>query len=279
MAKTDALSILQSDRDTADKLAESYAELMDMIQKAALSPQLKNTNISGDPQTGSIVARRLMTSTSKTYGTARDATEGDKVADNGVTINVDTDKEIVEEVELKDIELYGIDGLIGKRQANHQKAFIRDIDTAFFAEAVAEGTEYNFVSGDIEDKMEEIIQEVETTSNDNVDGVDRDMIVLSVKPRVYGLLRNYVDTLPNPLGGGVDARSFHDVRVYSNTRQTKDVVCMAMGSVGQLVKVSPYRLDNVPLSDAAAITLFYYYGTKAVMADLIQYADLNQLSA
>ena len=277
MAKTDALNIFQTDESTKDKLTESYAELMDMIQQEALSTQLKNTNLSGDPESGSIVCRRLKTSSSETYGTARTAGEGDQINDNGVTINVDTNKEIVEELELKDIELYGIDGILGKRQANHVKAFTRDIDSAFFTEAEAEGSEVTLGTSDIEDQLEELIQEVETTQNDNVDGVDRDMLVLTVKPSVYGALRNYVDTLPNPMGGGVDARFFHDVRVYPNLRQTKDAICMAVGSVGQLVKVSPYKLDNIPLSDAVAVTLFYYYGTKAVMPDLIQYADTGSI--
>ncbi len=279
MSKQDALNVFLTDGTTEDKLMEGYAELVDMIQKTALSFQLRNTNISGDPQTGSIVCRRLETSESKAYGTARAAHEGDLIKNNGVTINVDTNKEIVEEVEFKDIELYGIDGLVSKRQANHQKRWTRDLDNAFFAEAVSEGNEHTFVESDIEDKMEEIIQRIETRQNDNVDGVERDMIVLTVKPRVYGLLRNYVDTLPNPLGGGVNPATFHDVRVFSNHRQTKDVICMAEGSIGQLVKSSPYRLDNVQLSDALAISLFYYYGTKAVMPDLIEYADLVQLSA
>lgn len=275
MSKTDALSVLLSDKETKDKLTESYAELMDMIQQGALSIQLKNTNLSGDPQSGSVVCRRLMTSTSRTYGTARDAGTGDAVANNGVTINVDTNKEIVEEVEFKDIQLYGIDGFLTKRQLNHSKAFIRDLDNDFFTQAVAGGTEHNMTATDIEKQIEEIITAVETTQNDNVDGVDRDMLVVTVKPAVYGALRNKIDTLPNPAEGGVVPNYFHDVRIYPNLRQSKDVICMANGSVGQLVKVSPYKLDNVPLSDAMAITLFYYYGTKAVMEDLIKWSDLE----
>ena len=279
MAKTDALSIFLSDRSTEDTLIEKYAELVDMIQQGALSTRLKNANLSGDPDSGSVVCRRLMTSISRDYGTARTAGEGDGIANNGVTINIDTDKEIVEEVQFKDVQMYGIDGLLSKRQANHAKAFIRDLDNAFFTEAVAAGSEHTFTATDIEDRIEEIIQAVETTQNDNVDGVDRDMLALTVKPSVYGELRNYIDTLPNPAGGGVIPSYFHDVLVFPNLRQTKDVICMAQGSVGQLVKVSPYKLDNIPLSDALAITLFYYYGTKGVMGDLIQYGDFSEVSA
>ena len=92
MAKENALSILLADGKTADTLKESYAELVDMIQKSAISAQIKNTNLSGNPESGSVEARRLMTAESQTYGTARTNGAGDKVKNNGVTINLDQHK-------------------------------------------------------------------------------------------------------------------------------------------------------------------------------------------
>ena len=155
MAKEDALSIFLSNGETLDKLTESYAELVDMIQKGAISSQIKNTNLSGDPASGSVEVKRLMTSASQAYGTARTAGAGDKVKNNGVTINLDQDKEIVEEVEWKDIQFYGIDGIIAKRQANHQNAMIRELDRAFFAEAESAGSEETITSTTIEDQRSE----------------------------------------------------------------------------------------------------------------------------
>lgn len=279
MAKQDALSILLSNGVTADKLIESYSELVDMIQKGAISSQIKNTNLSGDPESGSVEVRRLMTAASQAYGTARAATAGDAVKNNGVTINLDQDKEIVEEVEWKDIQFYGVDGILAKRSRNHQLAMIRELDTAFFTEAVSAGTEETITSTTIEDQIEELIQSVETVSNDNVDGVDRDMLVVTVSPAVYGQLRNYIDSLPNPVDGGVDVKKFHDVRIFSNTRQTVDAICMAVGAIAQPVVAQPYEVDRIPLSNALAIELFYHYGTQAVMADLIKYATLSAVSA
>jgi len=279
MAKQDAINIFLSDGTTEDKLTESYAELIDMVQKGAISSQIKNVNLSGDPESGSVEVRRLETSASKAYGTARTASEGDAIGNNGVTINLSNDKEIVEEVEWKDIQLYGIDGILSKRAVNHQLAMIRELDTAFFTEAEADGSEETISSSDIEDRVEELIQSVETTANDNVDGVDRDMIVLTLKPDVYGELRNYIDTLPNPVDGGVDVKKFHDVRVFSNNRQTKDAICMVVGSVAQPVVAQPYAVDRIPLSNAMAVELFYSYGTQAVMADLIKYATFSEASA
>ena len=273
MAKEDALSILLADGTTADKLKESYAELVDMIQKSAISAQIKNTNLSGNPESGSVEARRLMTAESQTYGTARTNGAGDKVKNNGVTINLDQDKEIVEEVEWKDIQFYGIDGIIAKRQANHQNAMIRELDRAFFTEAESAGSEETITSTTIEDQLEELIQSVETVSNDNVDGVDREMLVLTVTPAVYGEIRNYLDKVTNL--NGQDYNVFHGVRVFSNVRQTEDAICMAVGAIAQPVVAQPYVVEPIPLSNAVAIELFYHYGTKAVMPDLIKYASLS----
>jgi hypothetical protein len=279
MAKQDALSIFLSDGTTEDTLRESYAEIVDMIQKSAISSQIKNVNLSGDPESGSVEVRRLMTAASQAYGTARTAGAGDEVSNNGVTINLDQDKEIVEEVEWKDIQFYGIGDILSKRRLNHQLAMVRELDTAFFTEAEAEGSEETITSSTIEDQIEELIQSVETVSNDNVDGVDRDMLVLSVTPQVYGELRNYIDSLPNPLNGGVDHKVFHDVKIFSNTRQTKDAICMAIGAVAQPVVAQPYEVERIPLSNSIAIELYYSYGTQAVMSDLIKYASLSAVSA
>ncbi len=279
MAKEDALNIFLSNGSTLDTLMESYAEVVDMVQKSSISSQLKNVNISGDPQGGSVEVRRLLTAVSQAYGTARTAGEGDAILNGGVTVNLDIDKEIVEEIEWKDIELYGISDLLNKRAKNHQMAMIRELDTAFFTEAVSAGSEETITTSTIEDQIEELIQSVETTSNNNVDGVDRDMIAVSVTPAVYGQLRNYIDSLPNPVNGGVDVKRFHDVQIFSNTRQSVDAVAMVIGAVAQPVIANVYKMERIPLSNAIAVELFYSYGTAAVMPDLIKYATLSSVSA
>lgn len=276
MAKEDALSILLADGSTADKLKESYSELVDMVQKGAISTQIKNTNLSGNPEAGSVEVRRLMTAESQAYGTARTAGKGDKVKNNGVVVNLDQDKEIIEEVEWKDIQFYGIDGIIAKRQVNHLNAMVRELDRAFFTEAESAGSAETISSTAIEDVIEELIQSVETVENDNVDGVDREMLVLTLKPHIYGKLLNRLDVVTNPNGQSYNA--FHGVRVFSNTRQTKDAICMAIGAIAQPVVSQPYVVEPIPLSNAVAIELFYHYGTKAVMPDLIKYADMSTFS-
>ncbi len=279
MAREDTLSILKSDLKTKEKLIETYKEVVDMIQKGALSMQFKNTNLSGDPEAGSVEVSRLLTSSSKAYGTARAAGTGDAVADNKVTINLDQDKEIVEELEYKDVKFYGIPNIMDKRKRNHWMAMTRELDTAFFAVAESEGASHSVTGSTIVDKLESLILSIETVTNNNVNGVDRDLIYVTVTPQVYAELRNKIDTLPNPNEGGVDARYFHDVRIFSNSRQTQDAICMAYGAIGQPVVSEPYEIDRIPLSNAFSVELYYHYGTKAVMSDLIKYADFSTVSA
>ena len=125
----------------------------------------------------------------------------------------------------------------------------------------------------IVEKLEALIQSVETTVNDWVDGVDRDMLVLTVTPKVYGDLANYIDSVPNSLNG-LNDEFFHKVKIFSNHRQTKDAICMLDGAVGQLVTTDEYDAEKIPLSNDIALELFFSKGTKAVTPDLIKYADI-----
>lgn len=275
MARQDALSIYISD-EAKDKLAETYGEVIESVQKGAVSEQIKNKNYSGDPTTGSVEIDRFANANIKDKGTARTNAKGDKLKDNGkVTINVDTDKEIVEEIAKKDIKLFGITGMAEKRKNNHIKKLQAYLDTEFFACAVSEGTNVaGLTSGTIVEKLEALIQSVETTQNDWVDGVDRDMLVLTVTPKIYGELANYIDSVPNSLTN-LNDEYFHKVRIYSNHRQTKDAICMIDGAIGQLVTTDQYDAEKIPLSNDIALELFFSKGTKAVMPDLIKYANFS----
>jgi len=277
MARQDALSIY-IDNSTADKLAETYGEVIEAVQKGAISEQIKNKNYSGDPTTGSVEIDRFKNATINDLGTARTGGKGDGLKNTGkVTIKVDTDKEIVEEIAKKDIKLYGIDGMAEKRKDNHIKRMIAYLDTQFFACAVSEGTSTTLTGSNIAEKLEDMIQKVETTTNDWVDGVDRDLLVLTVKPSVYGALLNYIDSVPNSLTG-LKEDYFHGVRIYSNHRQSKDVICMIDGAIGQLVTTDEYNAEKIPLSNDIALELFFSKGTKAVMPDLIKYANVTNAS-
>lgn len=274
MARQNALDIFVSDEEK-DQLAETYAEVIESVQKGAISEQIKNKNYSGDPSTGSVEISRFANATVNDQGTARTNGKGDKLSNKGkVTINVDTDKEIVEEFNRKDLKLHGVTGIAEKRKTNHIKRMIAYLDSQFFAKAEEEGTALTIPAEitALAEKLEALIQSVETTVNDFVDGVDRDMLVMTVTPAVYGKLANYIDSVPNSING-VNDEIFHKVRIFSNHRQTKDAICMIDGAVGQLVTTDEYDVEKIPLSNNYGLELFFSKGTKAVMPDLIKYVE------
>ncbi len=276
MARQDALNIYINATDK-DKLAEVYGDVIESIQTNAISEQIKNKNYSGDATSGSVEISRFNNATVNDLGTARTNGNGDKLIDGGkVTINVDTDKEIVEELAQKDIKLYGIVGMAEKRKANHIKRMSAYLDTQFFAEAVAEGTAVTVPASctTVEEILEDLVQDVETTQNNYVDGVDRDMLVLTVKPNVYGAIRNYIDHVTT---NGVTETMFHGVKLFSNHRQTADAICMLDGAIGQLVVTDEYDAEKIPLSNNVALELFFSKGTKAVTPDLIKYVSAVSL--
>ena len=277
MARTDALSI-NVDATTADKLAEIQGFVIETIQKNAVSEKMKNTEYSGDPTTGSVEIDRFKNAQVDDYGTARAAGAGKKILNTGkVTININEDKEIVEEIAKKDVKLYGIASIMDKRKKNQALRMIADLDTSFFAQMVTDGTEITGLTTatPLVDNLESIIQSIETAQNDWVDGVDREMIEISVKPAIYGKLLNYIDSVPNPISG-LKEDVFHGVKIYSNHRQTKDIICAIHGAVGQPVTVDDYEPEKIQLSNNYDCSLFYSRGTKAVMPDLIRYADIAE---
>lgn len=274
MAKIDARSILINDTDK-DKLAETYAGVIEAIQKEAVSEQIKNKNYSGEPESGTVEIDRFKNAQIDDLGTARTSQKGKLIKNTGkVTVSVDTDKEIVEEISKKDIKLYGIPGMAERRKQNHIKKMAAYLDKEFFAKAEAEGTAITIPSTitGLDDKLELLIQSIETTVNDWVDGVDRDMIVMSVTPKIYGALKNFINKTTNSLTG-FDENYFNHVRIYSNHRQTKDAICMIDGALAQLVTTDQYDVEKIPLSNDFALELFFSKGTKAVMPDLVKFVE------
>lgn len=282
MAYTAALSIFKSNGTDEDELRIAYNSFIDQIQKRANYTLLNNTAMSGDPQSGSVIVRRLMTSTVRPYGTARGNYGGDKISNNGTIINLSNREEIVEEIEQWDIDQYGLPGIIERRGQNLALAIARTLDTAFFTEAVTEGSEETITSSAIEDKVEELIVSLETLQNSNVDGVDREMMVLCLKPAVYGEMLTYVDGLANPSNGGVQLPTYHGVRVLSNFRQSKDAIIMTDGMAGAValpVAIKDFRVKEETYSLSQVMAIYFYYGVQAVAPDLIRYADFTEVSA
>ena len=277
MARLDALSI-ELTTSGKDKLAEEYGKVIENLQHITLASRLKNTDLSGDPTSGTVEAKRFANKVGKAYGTARGNGYADKIKVAPVVVALNDNTEYLEEVENKDLKTYGVAGLIERRTRNHQDALAVELDTKFFAEAVAEGTSFTATAGaTIEDEIEEAIQTIETTKNDFVNGVPRNLIEVVMSPAYYGKLRNKINSISNSNNLGVvpnyEEGRFNNVNVYSNVFLPEGInyLVMVKGAVAQPVMTSIYDPKAIELSDAIGFGLFAYKGTKAVTPDLIIY--------
>lgn len=259
-------------------LAEAYDGVLENVQKATISGQIKNQDLSGDPTAGTVEAKRFANAKSNAYGTARGKGKGELVKGKPVTIPIDTDREFIEEVEQKDTSLLGVDGLITRRSANHAMQMANELDRAFFAECVTSGTQFtpSTEATAIQDIIEEAIVTLETLKNDYINGIPRNMLSVEVTPAVYSKMRKYLDENVNNANVNTAAEeftTFHGVRFMSTINMPENVkfIVQVDGSVAQPVRSKEYTAEKIPMSEAYAIELFFYYGTKAVTPETILY--------
>jgi hypothetical protein len=276
MAKIQSLSVLvDASPETKEYLAEKYAGVIETVQKMTTSGRIKNTDLSGDPTAGTVVAKRFVNATSQAYGTARTAGKGNSIKDKDVTVPIDQDKEFVEEIEEKDVKLLGVDGLITKRSRNHALRMAAELDEKFYLQAQTEGSAFTPAEGvtAIQDIVESSIVTLETLKNNYIDGLDRSMLSVVMSAETYSKMRSYLDTITNTNVDTTDEEFFayHGVKVFSSTRLPQGVnfITMMDGSIAQPVMSHPYNAEKIPLSDAVALELFFYYGTKAVTPETI----------
>ncbi|MEG1862973.1 MAG: hypothetical protein RR198_05135 [Oscillospiraceae bacterium] len=275
MAKTNAISLLAG-TSTPATLAEIYGLVIENVRKVSLSQGRKSRSYTGNPATGSVEYKRFANSSSKAYGTARTAGKGDKVTAPPTTVNLSTHKEIVEEIAKFDLETFGVNTIMQRRADNHVQSMVTELDRAFFTAAVSAATAYTPASGvtAIEDILESMIQQIETTKNDYIDGVDRNLIEVDLSTAYYGKLRKYLDAQSNP---NVDTAAeefgmWHGVKIYSNTRLPSgtNILVSVQESVAQPCVVDQYSdPEKIQLSNDYAVSLFYDYGTAALTPDLI----------
>lgn len=275
MARIQSLAILL-EQTGKDYLSELYGKVIENVEKGLISGPMKNRDLSGDPQSGTVEAKRFVNASAKAYGTARAAGKGDNIKARPVTVPINTDREIVEELENKDITLYGVDGVLERRSRNHILRMDAELDTAFFACAntAATGVTIPASMTDIDEILEKVIQECETTQNNFVDGVPRSMMNLVLSPAYYGKVRNQLDKQTNNANVDTAAEEFytwHGVRTQSCVHLPTgcDLLLMVDGAVAQPVMANPYTAEKIPLSEAFAVSIFFHYGTVAVMPDLI----------
>ena len=278
MARIETLAILASNTGN-DYLAEKYGVVIDNISNGTISSQLKNKDLSGDPSTGSVEAKRFCNSKANPYGTARAGGKGDKLKAKPVTVAIDTNEEIIEEVEEKDVSLYGVEGLVSRRVSNHEMVMKKSLEKSFFACAAAHCEVFTTKETAIEKIVEAAVQQVENTKNEYVDGVPREYISVTLNTTAYGELAEYFDKVQNPGDYNTatgKVRVFHNVKCYSSTDLPAGVkfIVMVDGAVAQPVKANVCNAAKIPFSDAYGFGVFYYHGEKSVMPELtLTYTD------
>lgn len=275
MARTSAISLIKTGTTKAE-LAEISGLVIENIQADTLANGLKSQAYTGDPATGSVEFKRFKNSASQNYGTARTAGKGSAIVVPPTTVNLSTHKEIVEECAKFDIDTFGVGNIMARRADNHVMTVAAELDTAFFGAAVTAGTTYTPAEGATAvQTLEGLIQAVETTSNDYVRGVPRNLIVVVCNPAFYGQIRTALDALP---ASNVDTAAeafalFHGVRIYSSVfvPSGTDAIAMIQGAIALPVVVYPYKdPEKIPLSNDFAVELFFDYGVQALTADLIR---------
>ena len=270
-----SLNVLINGTSTKDDLAVVLDGVLENIQVSAISEAIKNKNGSGSPQSGAVEYKRLANATLADKGTARQAGKGSQLKAETISVLIDTDKEIVEEVTTKDLKLYGVAGMAQKRADNQSKRIAAFLDKTFFDVAVKAGTK--FTRGSLTDPKEIVdtmIVQAKNTSSDFIDGIDAEDLVLVLDGSYRKALKNDLDSLPNgtrPENGRIGV--YDSVEVFESNRLPENVhaIVMIRGAVAQPYFVSEYDFEKIPLDDNYAIENFLYCGTKALMKETIIY--------
>ena len=227
MARTDAKSLWQGDGSIANKLVELYGSMLSVATDALVSGRIKNRTYSPEQaQFGSVEAYRMQASVVQDEGTARTAGAGNKVIYDPVTVNLDTNREIVEEFKKAEIQRSPVTNLIELKRAGHAESISNELDTAFFAEAVSAGNAVDVSAvTDIQDKVATVIRALGAVRNDWIKNpVARSAMRICITSEYFDALEDYINTLPNPSNGGVGSDVFKSVPVLVNDNQTKDLI-------------------------------------------------------
>lgn len=280
MAK--ALSIVGVDGATQENLRNKIVGVFENLAKATVSGKLKSKNF--EEKAGSFEYKRFANATSQAYGTARGAGAGNKVKAPAVIVNLDQDKEIVEEVNAFDGASFteeDLDAFLKRRQVAIEQTIGRDLDRAFFAAAKTGGTKGADVSkaSNIRKQIGGIIVSLETTSNDYVDGVEREQMALVCSPALFQEIKEELNDCYNFAGTTADEvfKGLDGVAAFSSNRLPSgvDYVLMTMDAIAQPVMLSGTDIEKIPLSNEYAVEAFYRYGAKVLAQELVIYGGLT----
>jgi post-segregation antitoxin (ccd killing protein) len=273
----DSVSVFDSTGVTRDEQLLVYGKIQGTIAAKTVFRDLVNTNYVNEPTKGGTVkVDRLVKATSQAYGTARSSGSGDDLQNNYATISVDVLREIAEEMRASDTKLWreqGAEAVLRARASDYATSMGVELEKAYFEklQLTAQANGLVDLSGetDLQDQLTLLIETLEETVNDNVEGVDRSMMVLTLAPAHFDALEKVLTTMQNPITGRTDERYFRQVAVRSALRQGYDAIIQVVGSLAQPVVMDDFRIDKPQLSNDYYSYISYYYGTGAVMPDLV----------
>lgn len=280
MAQTQALSIYQGAEAKA-YLRNVIVGIFENIGKDTLAGRFKSTNANLAEAAGSYEFKRFANATSQAYGTARTAGKGGKIVAPPVIVNLDNDKEIVEELNLFDGQSFTqetFEAFVTRRKNAIALAVQRELDRAFFAAAKTGGTNANVaidLDGDIVKQLESVILKLEETKNEFVDGVDRELMALVVSPKLYSGLKTELNDVYN-FSGTVEEGTFkgiNGVATFSSNRLPDgvDYVLLTMDSIAQPVIMTGVDVEKIQLSNDYAVETFFRFGSKVLASELVLY--------
>ena len=268
-----SLSIELLGSEAKDKLAEEYGKLIDNISTETVAGKYSNKDLSGDPTSGSVEAKRFANVQAKPYGTARSGGAGQKSKAQNVVVPINDDVEYIEEVEEKDLQMYGVKGLIERRTANHGMVMEIDNDTKFFQAMADEGTAFTSTETAMNKIVSKAISTMRKTKNNFVNGVPLQLIKIAFSEDAYNEMRDYLDTtaksnIDTSIG---EIGKFHGVEVFStvNLPDGYDFIVFVDGAVAQPKHPVIYNPAQIGLSKAIGFGLFVDMGTKCVTPDLV----------
>lgn len=293
MTLQDTLSITYRNATDKDKLKVVYGAIIQNIVGQSIFTDLLNTNYSTTPTAGgSVNVKRMKFSTVRNYGTARENQEGDKLQNNGVDILINTQKEIVDEVENKDLKWF-LDGgraaLLAELSNNKAASMNIFLEEAYFVALQTAAATYDVSSitdadsnKQIAKRLSALFRKAESTTGENVNKIDRSLLICTVTPEIYDALEDHLVTLPNPRNGGADAEFYKRVEIRVALRQTVDAIVQVRGSMAMPMVIDNYDVTKVPFGNAFVDELYFFYGIGAIMPECIYKAAIssdNNISA
>lgn len=290
MAMTEALSIYLENGTTKAYLKNKQVGIIENLQKTTLSARLKSKNANLSQAAGSYEFKRFANATVNDYGTARAAGKGSVMKAPPVVVNMNINKEIVEEVNFFDANgsftEASFQEIVNQRANNYSLVFDDWNDVQFFATAKAGGTKGADISSakKAKDEVEAVIQKLEMTGkggdeNAFVKGVDRKYMAMVCSPKLYGMIKNELNDCYNFSGTAADelVKGLNGVAIYSsvNLPEGVDYVLLTQDSIAQPVIVNDFGAERIPLSIDYALGLYWRAGSKVLAPELVYYGAVT----